>query len=1447
MSTKCNNGDHSVQLMQLAAHLSSRPDGTNRKSSVGQVPPNVTSSSIYQVRPLDRFFTHVQPLDTFCTAWIDLVLSPTHADQDQFNKPLDIQAQALSKVTQGPTLVPPSEEVDQCSIIIRHTDPPAYREFLKQTYVAYHQPPVSPFRFDPKEPLVRSQSDIVSHCIMMLLEERRAHEFRFNRSNSQAWSNTSMGSGVGNKRGLGFSLCGNNRRSASTSSSSTSAYLTVPGSIPPGSRESRHLLTECYSFRNSSDSKASLRNHPGIKVTFPNSLVSHVNSHHWKTLLERIGEAAMVWLLTRTSIFQRTSRSNWSQVVGYPVHHRDILPVVPKHHRSNVSQNLSELVDHSPKAGLTTANTSLVIPQKRTPLSRIDSGVSVATLGSVPHSPGEKHSTGSPHRYSAPSSLFFSRRSMFGRCPRYAGNGRPRMGLPTQHVLTRCLLSSKCLKVHEATWALFGSWNYPASLPTTPSPASASRTTAQSKAQDGWALVAESSRILGVPSKDSLVGNPHSISALPKLSRMARRRQRLRVQAKLQAPVNPIGGSSKQEEVQSALLRKLPWRLRRLRPLVRQILQRHRRCPYMVIFNRCCPRLDQTENLTRGQVPDSKSARVKPSRIHIDPELHQGKQDKTRTMVLEAIRSIKRKSLVEPKVDVCDPAVQPTVCPPPPVNLLRLTTSHSQVIFFVLSIFKYLIPRALWGSPYNERRVFNFITQFLTAPRNDAFSVQDLIRELHITHFTWLMAPGRHQRGSSRGTTAQLKQQSILISLLWWLVEELVIPLVAGFFHVTGSAETRQRLLYYRHDTWSSATGPGLQDLLSTMFRKLSPTELASGLISRQLPFATIRLMPKSKGVRLIMNLHHQLPNVADIVTITSEPKPSPHTTDSAQGQGHGDIEGAPRILVSTDPPWSSLPVHRSINRQLMDSFAVCRFEKSRQKERFGAAVFDFQDIYRRLLVYRQQLTESPVNLVNIPKVSSTGETGSGPPCFYLVKMDIRRAYDTIAQDKLMTLLQELIFEDEYLLYKYKIVHQRWGKWTTRYYREGQTWDDYQPFIEYAASLVARHKLTKSVLVDDVFYPSQNSKQVLDLLNEHVRNHWICTDGELYHQTMGIPQGSVLSSLLCNLILGEMERQHILPHLSKQSLLMRFTDDYLLVTTSRCEAVTFLSHMQKGFPEYGCAVNPEKTLTNFNTPGLHFAGRWAGGGSHGDGDASGELAGYFPWCGFLIHQDTLQVRKNYRRYLGVPLRDTLTVPNRQRMGLFIRNKLRDLFRSATMDILFRHTILTPTTVLLNFYEMLLHNALRFYTLLRELPDKTHKHHLPFIMNTITHGIQFVVKLVYRLNRHCMRKPCADPVEQSEPEASSASSDLPTVPGNKPLSLLCHDYHPHRTLLRPLFYTWLAYHAFLWVFRRHQSGFTELVKLLTDLRNGLHIPSRQRRKMYQVIRKADMDTFAQIPL
>ena len=128
----------------------------------------------------------------------------------------------------------------------------------------------------------------------------------------------------------------------------------------------------------------------------------------------------------------------------------------------------------------------------------------------------------------------------------------------------------------------------------------------------------------------------------------------------------------------------------------------------------------------------------------------------------------------------------------------------------------------------------------------------------------------------------------------------------------------------------------------------------------------------------------------------------------------------------------------------------------------------------------------------------------------------------------------------------------------------------------------------------------------------------------------GIPQGSVLSTLLCNLHFARMEKDHIYPKLPQPNaltcfheLIMRYTDDFFFCTTSRERAAAFSNILHAGLPEYGCTINPSKTLVNFEC--------W--------NPCSGEKVpcitnDEIPWCGFMIDTSTLQVGLDFSRYLG---------------------------------------------------------------------------------------------------------------------------------------------------------------------------------------------------------------------
>ncbi len=104
---------------------------------------------------------------------------------------------------------------------------------------------------------------------------------------------------------------------------------------------------------------------------------------------------------------------------------------------------------------------------------------------------------------------------------------------------------------------------------------------------------------------------------------------------------------------------------------------------------------------------------------------------------------------------------------------------------------------------------------------------------------------------------------------------------------------------------------------------------------------------------------------------------------------------------------------------------------------------------------------------------------------------------------------------------------------------------------------------------------------MVSLVDAHIRQNLIQVGSSYYRQSVGIPQGSMLSSILCSYFYAELEARHLTFLQADDCLLLRLIDDFLLITTSRDKAQCFMTMMQSGFKEYGVAVNPSKTLVNF--------------------------------------------------------------------------------------------------------------------------------------------------------------------------------------------------------------------------------------------------------------------------
>lgn len=87
------------------------------------------------------------------------------------------------------------------------------------------------------------------------------------------------------------------------------------------------------------------------------------------------------------------------------------------------------------------------------------------------------------------------------------------------------------------------------------------------------------------------------------------------------------------------------------------------------------------------------------------------------------------------------------------------------------------------------------------------------------------------------------------------------------------------------------------------------------------------------------------------------------------------------------------------------------------------------------------------------------------------------------------------------------------GKAKKEYRRVANSSEELKQFIDFAADLTS--KLRKAIIVDQVIHSFEDREELLDLLREHIANHVVKIGKSFYRQTIGIPQGSIVSTLLC--------------------------------------------------------------------------------------------------------------------------------------------------------------------------------------------------------------------------------------------------------------------------------------------------------------------------------------------
>ncbi|XP_070795209.1 telomerase reverse transcriptase [Pituophis catenifer annectens] len=710
--------------------------------------------------------------------------------------------------------------------------------------------------------------------------------------------------------------------------------------------------------------------------------------------------------------------------------------------------------------------------------------------------------------------------------------------------------------------------------------------------------------------------------------------------------------------------KRLPKRYWQMRSVFQELLQNHAKCPYQAILKRNCPiSVSEPDTISLGEQS------FKQNDHQVEQISSKRQQDNpvegcisSRSSALNPFPETGASSRSSERTDLFEKKDKEKVFQDSSssdfIALLKQYSSTWQVYTFVRGCLERVVPPALWGSNHNKCRFYRNVKKFISLGKFAMFSLEELTWKMRVSDCAWL----RLTKGHSVPASEHRFREELMSKFLYWLMDCYVSELLRSFFYITETAFQKNLLFYFRKAVWSKLQSIGIRShLAKVQLHPLSKEDIEHLQHRECVPLASkLRFIPKPNGLRPVVKLH--------------------------------DVVGAETFCRNSRGKKA-----QHFNGRLKNLFSVLNYERLKNPVLLGSTVFGKDDIY---IMWKKFVSKVLKSYAEMPK-------------FYFVKADVTGAYDTLPHDKLVEVILQALAPDRnttYSIRRYAAIMRTGNGCIKKYYRRHVS--TYNEFIDgmkqFVSHLQQSTSLRNAIIIEQNVFLKESSSSLREFFLQLIHNNILKIKDRYYVQRCGIPQGSILSTLLCNLCYGDMENK-LLCNVQKDGVLMRLTDDFLLVTPHLEQAKTFLRTLAKGIPEYGFVINPSKTVVNFpvdeNVPGcLEFK----------------QLPAHcvIPWCGLLINTQTLEIYCDYSSYAYTSIRSSLSFNSTRKAGVNMRNKLLAVLQLKCHPLFIDLQINSLRTVCINIYKILLLQAYRYHACVLQLPFHHHIKNNPHFFLTV---------------------------------------------------------------------------------------------------------------------------------
>ena len=380
-----------------------------------------------------------------------------------------------------------------------------------------------------------------------------------------------------------------------------------------------------------------------------------------------------------------------------------------------------------------------------------------------------------------------------------------------------------------------------------------------------------------------------------------------------------------------------------------------------------------------------------------------------------------------------------------------------------------------------------------------------------------------------------------------------------------------------------------------------------------------------------------------------------------------------------------------SLNDHLKSLHLILSYVQETEPSQFGVSIIGMDEFHQRWKSYYVNMQNKCVRR------------------YYFVKADLLNCFDKIDTVLLFGIVKQLL-ENSYTVYKYKKTTFIKGKYKTVFYE----------------SLKAPGIICKETpkAIDCISSVEIKRDILLEKLHALLFCNVVKLGRQLFIQTVGIPQGACVSSLLCAAYFGHMDKTVCASFLGSHNLLVRMTDDMLFVTPHKDTAKRFLELMLDGVAAMNCTVNFRKCYVNFS----HCHPVLGKVQSIHDGEQ-------MRYCGICINPKTLEICLDHSNLEGKD-RSLVSWELTHNVGTILRNKIWNSLNQKCLSILFDADINSKQQIRDNIVYIFAVCSVKFHHLVMKLPAKQRVLNNPAFFTRI---IQSLPNRLYTLAFRALKK------------------------------------------------------------------------------------------------------------